>query len=620
MPDDSALSKREKELFSNQYQEDVISRKIKLSSRTAEIPHSWGSDTPIHTPTPSKGRSLGMLFFLASILVFLVAAVFTGWKFLNHGNVVSSANITIDITMKDSVEGGEAVPLAYSIQNKNALPLLSSTLFISYEKGTGAQDEQNKIREKIDLGDIASQVVRKGEVTIQLYGPENTTRTIEARLEYKVEGSNAVFNKIVTVNSILKTPPVSVHVDAPARVISEQQFPITVTVKNNVATTSESLVAQVVLPPNYFVINSDPVSSKQKGTVWQFTNLIAGEEKKIVLNGYFKALPGEMVSVKAVVGSQGMQAYDIGNVYSFETKGVTIANPGLSVKLSTNHPETGNGVVTFLPGERVSGYVTYVNAADQAITNVNIVFNFNGSKIDPTTVTVDNGYFDSANGTIAWNGGTTDTLKSLAPGAKGTLMFTFMVPQGIPSSAPLQVAVHADADTGDGGEHFSSKDEKNWYIEGGATLLASLKYKDATFSNTGPLPPIANQTTTYTLSLSAASEHGFKNGKVSFSLPLYVTWKNVISGGAVSYDSRNRVVTWSIGDVQINQTAKVSMQLGVKPSITHVGTMPSVTSGITFEGTDASTMTSLKRVMGMLTTHVDDVSNKDISTVIAPTQ
>jgi hypothetical protein len=48
-----------------------------------------------------------------------------------------------------------------------------------------------------------------------LYGKEAESRDITLKLEYEVPGSNALFNKVVVSKVILRTPPVSVHIDGP---------------------------------------------------------------------------------------------------------------------------------------------------------------------------------------------------------------------------------------------------------------------------------------------------------------------------------------------------------------------------------------------------------------------
>lgn len=617
MSDESLLAKKEEELFSNTYTEKQEPSRFKLSSREVTLPTSWGGDMHAsdNKPLAPVKRSLGVAFFLISFLVLILAGGFVAWKFLKKSNVVSAANIDIKLDMKPYIEGGEKVPLSYVIQNKNTLPLLNATLLITYEKGIGAQEEQDKVREKIELGTIAPGQVNKGEVQVELYGAENTSRILEARLDYKVNGSNAPFNKSVTTTATLKTPPVSVNIDIPDSASPGQAISLSVRVKNN--TTATNTVLMALSLPTLFTLSQSTPAPLTRTTTWKMENLLPGEERKIELEGSYKGSPGEKVSFKALVGGEGTQSNDIGNVYSSDVKEMAIVSSGLTAKLVMNH-ETGGAASTFIKGEKVQGLITYSNDSGSSLDAVQLVLTFAGIPIDPKTVGVSDGLYDSQKGTIIWNLGTTDALKILEPGEKGTVSFTFLIPVDTQPNASVSFRVKADADIAGGNTHLASEENKKWFVEGGATFSGSVMYGSGPFVNSGPLPPTANKVTTYTITLLIGAPNGVKSGKVSMLLPLYVTWLNkVYLEAPVSYDARTRVVTWNMGDVTPNELAKVSFQVSVKPSETHIGTTPPITSGITFDGMDSSSGTSLKRTLDPLTTEVGDRSTKDLSTVVS---
>jgi hypothetical protein len=184
---------------------------------------------------------------------------------------------------------------------------------------------------------------------------------------------------------------------------------------------------------------------------------------------------------------------------------------------------------------------------------------------------------------------------------------------------PLVLDVRAVAETLDQTKQYSVKDSKSWFIQGGAQIAGAIAYKNSSITNTGPLPPVANQTTTYTITLSAQSDTTLKNSVASLKLPPYVSWKAVVENNApITYSDRTRTVTWNIGNLEKNSLAKASFQVGVRPSLTHVNTSPAVTSAIVFEGVDVVSGQTIKDSGAGMTTYLGaETGKKDISNVVS---
>ena len=85
-----------------------------------------------------------------------------------------------------------------SINNRNTIPLQEAKLTLSYEKGVGSSDEQQKVYETRSLGIIESNQVQKQKFSVVLYGEETSSRDLIVKLEYKVTGNNALFSKVIT--------------------------------------------------------------------------------------------------------------------------------------------------------------------------------------------------------------------------------------------------------------------------------------------------------------------------------------------------------------------------------------------------------------------------------------
>ena len=108
------------------------------------------------------------------------------------------------------------------------------------------------------------------------------------------------------------------------------------------------------------------------------------------------------------------------------------------------------------------------------------------------------------------------------------------------------------------------------------------------FSNTGPIPPRANQATTYTILLSVqGGGNAVAGGVLSTVLPSYVTYTGLTTGtGTFSYDAGAHTVTWNTGDLAQGTSAQGAFQVSVTPSTSQKGSAPPLTSILSFSGYD----------------------------------
>ncbi len=585
------------------------------SHRGNDIPIDWGRNTQIITPaSPNEGGySFGTKVLFVAMGILCVVLAFTAWRVLSSRNVVSATSIDITIDSKSYVEGGEQTPFSVSVLNRNTIALDSAVLTVSYEKGVGSQDEQEKVYEKRVLGIISPNTIKKEDMNIVLYGAESDTRNISVKLEYKVAGANATFDKTVTTSVVLKTPPLSVHVDGPTSLVQGQEGVFKIKVSNNTSLEIKNSLVSVSLPTTFTLRSSDPKSSS-RGTTWALPSIMPGATSTIIIYGAFIGEPGETANMKASVGS-GTNGSQIAIIYSQEGHGVSITSPLLSlgVKLETDRGNAEN----LRYGDRAVVVISYANKSASALIGTSIVANIGGSAAVLSGVTSDAGYYNSLDKTVTWNSATNNGLGSIAPGAVGELrMYIPIVSKGnIPPKLILTINGVATAVTKDDtATHVS----KTWSVEGSATFSAWSAYKNKSFVNSGPLPPQANVDTTYTAHMIVSAQNALVNGRVSFILPIYVNYTGVYATGTnVTYDQRTRTVVWNIGSISAGAVVSNDIQLKVRPSQSHVGQTPPITSGVTLEADESDSKARIRMVSGALNTDLSrEQGGQDLSRVI----
>src|SRR3990167_1483442 len=124
---------------------------------------------------------------------FILALGYASYMFFAKGNTVSNDNIDISVLSNAFTAGGEEYPLLLEIANKNNSPLDLVDLVVEYPKSSQASLSQDNERLRISLGTIPAGGVKNENMKLVLFGEQGSTRQIKISLEYRVEGSNAIF-------------------------------------------------------------------------------------------------------------------------------------------------------------------------------------------------------------------------------------------------------------------------------------------------------------------------------------------------------------------------------------------------------------------------------------------
>ena len=567
--------------------------------RTLDLPSSWGGEGQLITKgEEEKGISFGIKLLLFSTVVLIAALGFTAWRVMSLRNVVSASNIDMTADITPYVEGGEQTPLVLTLRNRNSATLEDARVTLLYKQGNGSQDEQEKKQEKRELGVIKSGEFKKEDFQVSLYGSESEKRDLIIKLEYKVLGSNAVFTKLITTQVILRTPPISVTIEGPEKLSIGQNGTYSFVIKNNSATSSLVSVFKLQAPDNFSIESFDP-KPIPRSMSWVINKLPKGGTQVITVVGSFDGKQGTSGTLQGKIGSQGDSPSEIGIVYASDVKDVVLRSSPLALSMSIASEGSLSDVIKY--GDKVRVVINYTNESLEPLEDVSIKVTLAGDAavyagIDPTT-----GYYDSIAQTISWNKATLPDLAILAPRGQGSIQIVIPIVTKGTNSPTLKVLVTGTGSSKSSDDIITSV-SKTYGVSGSVTLVASTQYKTSSFANTGPIPPRPNQETTYTASLRVSAQNAINNTKVSFVLPAYVTWRNVVSDSNVTYDPKTRTVTWAIGHLDQNKFIMADVGLSVRPSLSHVNQSPVITSGIILDASEEVSRAHLKSTLSPLTT------------------
>jgi hypothetical protein len=146
---------------------------------------------------------------------------------------------------------------------------------------------------------------------------------------------------------------------------------------------------------------------------------------------------------------------------------------------------------------------------------------------------------------------------------------------------------------------------KSWVVQGSGNLQAATYYNNSPFKNSGPIPPQPNMETTYNTHFVVSAQNTLVGTKVSFILPVYVTWLNTTSDNKnISYDAKTRTVTWVIDRLESGKTVSSDIKLSVRPSQSPVNRTPPMTSGIVLDTDEEVSKAHIHATVSALTTAI----------------
>ncbi len=583
-------------------------------------------------------RTLLMWILGISLVFFLGAAGFFAYYFtLGGGSLPASPqNVDIVISGPPQVEGGAPAQFQLVVTNRNKVPLELAELVITYPKGTRspADFSTDLPNQRIPLGTIEPGGRRQGTVSAVLAGKGGDKENLKVEVEYHVSGSNAIFVAGSDYALNFSSSPLSITVEGNTQAISGQPVSLTITV----ATNGNAPVRDVILKADYpfgFKFASAAPQPVQ-GSTWTLGDLAPGQKRSITINGSLTGGSGDERVFHFSAGTRtSLAKVALDTVLAQTTFDAAISQPFLDLAVAVNE-STRSGVVVS-PGDKVTVSVQYANNLSTPIQNAIVVARLSGLQIDGSTVKSTDGFYRSADDSVFWDKTTTNgVFATLAPGAKGTVAFSFTMPSGEElqryTNPHLEISVNAAgnriAETGVP-EVLQATARQSISLASDLQLIAAGLYYTNPFGSAGPMPPKAGAETTYALVFTVRNTtNKITNATLTASLPPYVRWAGIYSPSTekVTFNQANGTITWDLGDIEPNvglgdtPPRQAAISIGFTPSTSQIGQQPSLLQNIVLKGLDASTTAPISRKVDDITTNIAKVSKSSADINVAGEQ
>lgn len=527
-------------------------------------------------PTVKPRRRYRMFILVASIIFFIITAVASSVYLFFGANQISAKNISISLSVPFSVAAGEVVPVQVSITNQNSVAIDSATLIINYPPGTRAADESNReiYEERFPIEAISPGKAINVPLQAVFFGEESETKEVKASIEYRVTGSNGTFFKEAESQQVqISSSPVVLRVTGVDKISSGQEMELKLELKSNSPTTQKNILVSASYPNSFSFSKSDPEPDYGRNG-WLIPELAPGAIYQIKVTGIITGQVTENSEIQLKAGNpQSGNPANIGSVLSQTKFSYNIEKPFTDVKVEVNGDSDGQVVIS--PGGEANVVVSVKNTLDETVYDMRVDIAPTGNLIRDDLLSSGNGFYDSATKKIRYEVSGISNLAEVLPGE--TREFTFTVkPDENQTTASFNVSTNVYAKRVSevrAAETLIATNITEVKYSSNIFMGSQVGYSDGPFTDTGPVPPVADDTTTYTVTLVAGAGVNDLSGViVTTSLPQYVDWLDKMEGdGQVEIDPTSKKLTWNIGEISSLKSKTVKFQVSMKPSVTQVG-------------------------------------------------
>ena len=625
----SRLEEMGKKLYRRNFKQETKDVRPVFYSEKANVSTQWKKEEVKKRPKPKKKMSLLKKMFIMSFSFFVVAFITAGFIFWGGGNIVSSKNVDIEIVGPVSVSGGEELLLQIVITNNNSTPLQFTDLLVEYPDGSYESDNISKpllrTRKSLDLinpGESVNEIVRS-----VIFGEEGGEKEINVTLEYRVEGSNAIFVKEKPYVLSISSAPINIALETNEEANTGQEMKLVVNISSNTESIMKDVSVRMDYPSGFEPLSADP-TPVFGNNIWKIGDVPSGANLKIEILGILHGQEDDDKIFRAYIGKQDEKdEREIAVVYSSAVAQTTIKKPFIGIALSVDGKTEEEFVAD--SGKFLKGTLTWINNLPTKTENVAIELLILGEVLEPTSVFVDRGVYHSSEQKIIWDKRTFPDLAEVEPGEIGRLSFRFSTKDLFSDALRLKnpkitlsASVHGRTTGGvDTPQNVQEFVERVVKINSDLQLSARAVYSVGPFANSGPLPPKVNNATTYTIVWTVVnSSNDVSQAKVSANIPPYASWLGQISPATedVSFDGTTGEIIWDIGNVDagagVTLPAKeIAFQISVTPSVAHIGSTPDILNDMVLEGKDDFTGALLEFFKPSLNTYLNsDPSFNDL--------
>ncbi len=283
-----------------------------------------------------------------------------------------------------------------------------------------------------------------------------------------------------------------------------------------------------------------------------------------------------------------------------------IERPFVGVDVAINGDRTPP--VVLREGSSADVSIDVENTLDTSVYDMAIEVIPGGNILTEDSIASNNGFYDSNTGTVRWEVSNNESFAEVNPGAQRSLDFT-VEPGPVRETASFDLVVNVYARRvaeASAQETLIGTDQIEAKYASRIQLGSQAGRNIGRFEDSGPIPPVVGELTTYTLTLVAeAGVNDIDDAVVETGLPIYVEWLEEYEvDGEITFNPVAKDLEWAIGDIAAGERRQFTFQVALRPSRSQIGRTLQLIEPQQLRATDGFTGTTLQDTADAVTTEL----------------
>ncbi|MBU3922763.1 hypothetical protein KJ684_00800 [Patescibacteria group bacterium] len=586
-------------------------------------PNSFEVKNLENTETPKKKLGLISLFSKKNlpktlIIVFVVLILMFIGAILWGQNSFSKSKVSINVEISKDIASGDEVEFKIKYENNNRVNLNDANLIIAYPTGTFDINGKELFQEARNIGTINRKSNGEETFKARFVGQKGDIKNLSIKLDYLPQNISSRFENSSSARIEINSTLIEINIEGSEKAVNGQDVNYVIEYENKSEQDFFNLRIEIDYSSDFELKESNP---EPINGVWEIESLEVGEKGIIDLIGVLQGLEMENKILKTTIGKQENGKF----IQYSQAEFVTQISPSpilLNIK-ARNHDD--DCILNI--GQSISYDVEFKNNTDVALRELILKVYLDSRAFDFKTVENNKGFFDSRDNSIIWSGADVSELNLLEPNQSGKLSFSINLMRSIPifnnNDKNFELIAISEIQTLTIPEKFSVSelrftDKLTCKLNSTLDLITEVYYyePEAGIINQGPIPPSVGQLTNYTVHWQIVNtSNDIENVRVSAFLPQGIEWSNFYlndnSNTNVQYNERTKEVVWEIpyissGTGIFKEWYELVFQIGLRPSVNQIATMPILINESSIEGKDNFTQNILKDFTPAVSTSLPD--------------
>ena len=548
-----------------------------------------------------------LIFWSVVFVLLVLIGGFLWWRFF-----FTDKGVIFDLEYPEYVMSGEPFALIISVNNQSHKVLSNAKIVLKAENGCYDRNFKEASYLEIPLGNIGKKGSREEKKEFIIVAKPGVIKHFSALLTWKTSGFRVGLQKQKEFDISITRPALSVGLSLPKKVIPNIPFNLEITYKNNLAERLEDAFLQIQTPLEYkFQEANPPVEDLSK---IKLDSLLPNQQKRLIITGYVLGQSKQAFNFEVKAGlNKNNQDF----VLDSQKGTISLLPSLLPLDVSVN----GSKDYVAELGDMLTYTINYTNKTEVALSDVILKAKLSGDLFDFSTLATD-GYFNSKDNTIIWNGGNHPDLKLIGAGETGSVSFRIELKDNFPFNfakkdynlkvsvqiESLSVPYYVAADRLTNNVDFETK------VAGDIDFDCLAFFRDAKsgFINNGPWPPKVNQETEFTIHFRLRNyATDVKNVQIKAVLANGVVYKNkykeININPEIKYNKRTKELFLTIPSISAwdgiaTLPKEFIFQVGLTPALNQLGESVPLIKNISLQAQDVFTNVSFVKKCNILET------------------